>query len=604
MRDDRPAQVMASMVPRSLPVSESSVARRRFSFWGALLVTGLLAASAALATGYGLALAGSQEDTEALESPLLLAVARLLKTGPGGLYGPFGGENHLVLIHAPLYYLLAALAAWPLHRLGLDPVHAALVAGRALSGLALAATLLAAYWIARLDGAPRKAGWWAVLLIAAARVLGGFHFAVRPDMLGVCLQTAGVLAVLAVLKGTSFDGPLLLAASGSLALAFCVKQTYVATAVVSAGLLLGAWRRGQILLKRIERGALLALLIVLAVYGTEEVASSGRMSQAVIVAAQGVARVHPAGWFRAAIVGNALLHWTTAVTAALAAAGAAGLVTRPGVVWKAFGLSVTALLALLLFFESLELASPSNDQSVPLTFSKLALLLVVLPVCVVAVPLSKQGRRLEAALWFYLFAELVQSALLSRGSTGSWLNYAIQCVVFAAILAGRSLARAVDEAASLRGIAAIALAGLIGFVGNYKHIATNYYTRVVERAALQKILEEIHCKPSELFFVNRPGDNRVYGRLDLVYDDWLYEVFESLRLAEPRAIWLRRALCGGGAHFVINTSDGSTIDGLPESLPRMGYFATIQVGPFYVWKRAAGSERRLSVSEPSWFLKN
>ncbi len=39
----------------------------------------------------------------------MLSVARQLVFGPSELYGPFGGSNPLVLIHAPLYYRAAAL---------------------------------------------------------------------------------------------------------------------------------------------------------------------------------------------------------------------------------------------------------------------------------------------------------------------------------------------------------------------------------------------------------------------------------------------------------------------------------------------------------------
>ena len=33
--------------------------------------------------------------------------------------------------------------------------------------------------------------------------------------------------------------------------------------------------------------------------------------------------------------------------------------------------------------------------------------------------------------------------------------------------------------------------------------------------------------PMPIFFADRPGLNRVHGRADLVYDPWLYPVFES-----------------------------------------------------------------------------
>lgn len=78
----------------------------------------------------------------------------------------------------------------------MHPVIAARLAGRALSILGLIATLVAASRLARLGGSPRRAGWWAMLLIAAAPVLAGQPYAVRPDMLGVAFQTVGVFLVL------------------------------------------------------------------------------------------------------------------------------------------------------------------------------------------------------------------------------------------------------------------------------------------------------------------------------------------------------------------------------------------------------------------------
>src|SRR5262245_392899 len=95
---------------------------RPISAWESAWVLAVLAIAAAIAIGVGVRRASSPQDAEALESPLLLSVARQLHRGPWELYGPFGGRNPLVLIHAPLYYHLAALLAWPMARAWLDPV--------------------------------------------------------------------------------------------------------------------------------------------------------------------------------------------------------------------------------------------------------------------------------------------------------------------------------------------------------------------------------------------------------------------------------------------------------------------------------------------------
>ena len=143
-----------------------------------------------------------RSDVDKYESPLMLSVGRQLVAGPWGLYGPFGGSNPLVLIHAPLYYRAAGLLAWPLARAGLHPVDAARVAGRALSALGLVATMGAAYRLGRLGGLPPRAGRWSALLVAASPVLAGQPFAVRPDMAGVALQSWGAVLALESMAGT------------------------------------------------------------------------------------------------------------------------------------------------------------------------------------------------------------------------------------------------------------------------------------------------------------------------------------------------------------------------------------------------------------------
>ena len=145
---------------------------------------------AAVAVAYGIWLGLGTADTEPLESPLMLSVARQLEHGPWSLYGPFGRQNPLVLIHAPLYYHLAAFLAWPLWRAGIDSITAARLAGRAISLFGLVLTGWSAFRIARLDAARRRAGWWAACLIASAPVLGAMPYTVRSDILGACKRRA------------------------------------------------------------------------------------------------------------------------------------------------------------------------------------------------------------------------------------------------------------------------------------------------------------------------------------------------------------------------------------------------------------------------------
>ena len=113
--------------------------------------------------------------------------------------GRSAGRNPLVLIHAPLYYHLAALMAWPLVPCGVDPVSAALAAGRSLSFLGLASRWRPATgWPGSTERLAERVVGHA--LIAASPVVGAIPFTVRPDMLGVALQTTGVLLVFSVLR--------------------------------------------------------------------------------------------------------------------------------------------------------------------------------------------------------------------------------------------------------------------------------------------------------------------------------------------------------------------------------------------------------------------
>src|SRR5690349_11400885 len=111
-------------------MSETSPREQPEDHRGSALVTSILTASACVLIVFRLSLALGREDVDNYESPLMLSVAWQLMAGPWELYGPFGGRNPLVLIHAPLYYRAAALTAWPLARAGLQPVEASRLAGR------------------------------------------------------------------------------------------------------------------------------------------------------------------------------------------------------------------------------------------------------------------------------------------------------------------------------------------------------------------------------------------------------------------------------------------------------------------------------------------
>jgi hypothetical protein len=116
--------------------------------------------------------------------------------------------------------------------------------------------------------------------------------------------------------------------------------------------------------------------------------------------------------------------------------------------------------------------------------------------------------------------------------------------------------------------------------------------RYVENVAKEIIFDRMKTPREQFFFVDRPGDNRLNGRPDLVYDDWLYPVFESVKMAEPRSIWLLARLTRGSVRCVVNTSDKPQIPGLSETLPELGFMRRIQVGPFFVWERVHDAPSR------------
>jgi hypothetical protein len=535
--------------------------------------------------GFWVSMALMPEDTEALESPLVLAAARQLVEGPWGLYGPYGKQNPLVLIHAPLYYHLAALGAWPLARAGLDPVSAALVAGRSLSVLGLLATLAAAYRLARLDEAPRRVGWWAILLFAATPIHGGVAVAVRPDMLGVAFQTTGVLLALSALRTERHRQATLLAAFASFGLAIAIKQLFVATPAITTILLLAAWRRGKLAFEPIGRAVLLALSIVGVVYGTEELATGGRMSQSLFGAATNISRVHPGDWSFAGRIGLAVIWKCVGWISILVAAGVVMIARGHGWGRSLLAASGTGQIGLIVAMAILQFFVVKTSISLLIACGLVAALLFVLPACILLEGRSLIEGPLDRSLWIYWVGEIVLMMVLCRLSTGAWYNYAIQAVVFASVLTARALSRALEGATSSLALLPVAIAVLAvpAFaLTDAKQIARK---RQADRSAVARIVDRLNRPSPEFFFVDRPGDNRVHGRLDLVHDNWLYPVFESMGLAEPRSIWLRHALETGPVRVVLMTSAGDRIECLDQSLAQLGYVPRGGFAPFHVWIR-------------------
>jgi hypothetical protein len=405
-------------------------------------------------------------------------------------------------------------------------------------------------------------------------------------MLGVALQTIGVFLVLRALTDPARPG--LTAAFASFAVALCLKQQYVVCPAVCAIVLIAAWRRGQIGLKSLERAALTGIVIVVIAYAGEELATGGRMSQAVFRAAAQVGRIHPGDFIRAGIVGFAVAGQGSGMVTVLIAAGLAGFDARRGLGLGVLVVVGTALVGCAAVRASLDfwVHGVQNWEFLFTTFTVTLNIAVALPACFAVARRTLLPERVDQVLLIAITAEFVVLLVLSYVSTGAWVNYGLQAAVLLAVLTARSVSRACAGALSLRGSLTIVFAACLVFFAARATAVTINRRQRVERGFIRQILDYYQRPPTEFFFVGRPGQNRLDGRPDLVYDDWLYPVFESLRLAEPRSGWLARALGSGGSiRYIVNTSDEPEVDGLGMSLPKLGYSRRHQLGPFYTWER-------------------
>ena len=548
-------------------------------------ITATLSTAAGCAIAFGVWLALGTADTEPLESPLMLSVARQLDHGPWGLYGPFGGQNPLVLIHAPLYYHLAAIAAWVVRQGGSDPITAARLAGRGLSLAGLLITAWCALRIARLDGPRPRAGWWAACLCAAAPVVGTMPYTVRPDMLGVAVQTTGVLLVLKALGRPRPAGRLIAGGFAALGLAICIKQHLAGGLFVSTALLLWEWGRGRVSSRLVGLAMLTAAGVVAVVYGVEEVATEGRMSTALLVAAPAIARVHPADPVRAGITLANIGGGSTCLIALLAFAALAQVAGKPGLGRRVAASLGTVVAGFTLCIPLLDFVHRSVALSLTATAAPFVCAFLVIPACALIERRGLFGSWLDPALCLFVAAEMVIVALLCLASTGAWVNYAIQGIVFAAILTGRSLSRACEETPAGTYFFPLGLAALAVLVFGLEGAYITFDRLRSDRLAAEAVVRNVGEPGSTFYFAGGPGENREFGRTDLVFDDWLYPVFESVHAAEPRSVWLRQALADGSIRFVITTSDRPWVDGVGEPLNRLGYTARAKVGPLYVWEQ-------------------
>jgi len=210
---------------------------------------------------------------------------------------------------------------------------------------------------------------------------------------------------------------------------------------------------------------------------------------------------------------------------------------------------------------------------------------VLTPICAVIARSSFLGSRIDAGFWIYLAGEVALSSVLFRMSSGAWSNYAIQAIVFGSVVTARAVARAADDVSSWRVLMPVALAAWGVLACAVNDLANVVMRTLADRAAVEAIVTHVGQPRSAVFFSDRPGFNRLGGRTELVYDDWLYPVFERLGQAEPRSRWLAAALASGPVRVVVKTSPTARIEGVEPSLYVLGYRRDARAGPFYVWTR-------------------
>ena len=95
--------------------------------------------------------------------------------------------------------------------------------------------------------------------------------------------------------------------------------------------------------------------------------------------------------------------------------------------------------------------------------------------------------RLDAVLSIYLAAEVLLVLVMCRASAGAWINYGIQAVVFASVLAARALARTCASATSPLARSAIGLAAFTLLVGVCNDAASNARSCAADRLGLAAI---------------------------------------------------------------------------------------------------------------------
>ena len=404
-------------------------------------------------------------------------------------------------------------------------------------------------------------------------------------MLGVALQTCGIVMALSALGTGRRSRSLILAAYAAFGAALCVKQTYIVAPAITTALLVAARVRGRLPSRAVGQGVLLALMVLSVVYGADWLVTGGRMFEPVFIVAGSLGRLRPADWARVVGLLGEVVIGSVGITVLLTAAGLGVVGARPG---KARG-AVAAAGALLLIATLAVYVVGGRERwyDAARVFGCEGALLTVFIGCALIEPKGVLGNPIDAALWAYWSGEFALTVSLFRASTGAWTNYALPAVLLGCVLTARSLARAFERARSPLPLMPAALASLAVFYLAWVDVSNSRHRRENDHATLEAVLGRIGRDPHEIFFVGRPGLNRVHGRTDLVYDEWLYPVFESVNLADRRSSWLRKTLESGSVRYVVVGTADPRIEGLDRDLTMLGFAPSFRLHHYYVWERTS-----------------
>ena len=424
-----------------------------------------------------------------------------------------------------------------------------------------------------------------MLLVAATPIYGGLIVEVRPDMLGIAMQTWGVVLILGALEAARPDRRKIVMAFVCFGAAACVKQQLLANAAASTLLLAAAWRQKRLDFATLVIALLCDAAVIFTYYGAEFLITDGRIAQSVYQGARACAVVHPATWPDARNL-LLVLCWKCIGLVLLSAAAALAWVESATGRRASFAMFAgNGLIAILTTLAVVQAFAVNPWVSASIVTGLLATIVGFLPLGAWALARSWRRRDLDAAFALYFLAELALTVCLFRLSSGAWYNYAVQAVIFAAILVARALASATEKPLPVPRAVGIALAVLAVPAFALTDVKETLARRRVERVLIQTLFASGRLAKSSVFFVDRPGLNRVHGRRDLVYDPWLYPVFESIHLAEPRSVWLEPALASGPVRVVVATRPEPRIDGLTHTLPELGFTSSGRFGPWFVWQR-------------------